>query len=118
MICKFFRVCEVFLTFYRVLKSKVDTYLQVLRTVENDPSALSEMIKDNPSLEIPPSLVVYVNTAMEEFEALEKECDAWKREVASLLLANKKASKVKLSQIPYPRINFPRFTLQSDKLLF
>ncbi|KAF0984607.1 hypothetical protein FDP41_000506 [Naegleria fowleri] len=101
-----------------VLKSKVDTYLQVLRTVENDPSALSEMIKDNPSLEIPPSLVVYVNTAMEEFEALEKECDAWKREVASLLLANKKASKVKLSQIPYPRINFPRFTLQSDKLLF
>jgi len=100
----------------RVLKSKVDTYIEILKTLQKDPNSLTELIKDNPSLEIPPSLIVYIPTALEEYNALAKECAAWKREVAIALVANKKASKVKLSQTPYPRINFPRFTLQSDSL--
>lgn len=99
-----------------VLKSKVDTFIQTLKSVQADSKSFDELVHDNPSLEIPKDLIIYVSMALEEFEALQKEADNWKKEVAALLLANKKASKVKLSQTPYPRINFPRFTLQSDRL--
>ncbi|KAL9644612.1 hypothetical protein ABK040_015351 [Willaertia magna] len=99
-----------------VLKSKVDTYLEVLRTILNNPKDALDMIEDNPTLDVPIHLRPYIESALNEYEAIENECTSWKKEVTELLVNNSKSSVIKVSEIPYPIIKYPRFTLQSDKL--